>query len=174
MTTSPHFARAGSKIRQQVVKTAALLLATALIVGTGLFNSLGAATVEAGSGTLVAMLIGGLIALLTGISATQVGVNYPAEDRAFIWLRRFGYPALSFIAGCSYLFKGILGAGVLALGFANYSAQIFSDLPTSLTASVALIAATAKYIDAFFQNIRGEAVLARLERAKALARSLQS
>ena len=143
MTSSPHAAREGSKARRQVGKTTALLLTAALIVGTGLFNSLGAATAEAGSGILVAMLIGGLIALLTGISAAQVGVNYPDEGGAFIWLRRFGYPALSFVAGCSYLFKGILGAGVLALGFANYSAQIFPGLPIALTASVALIVVAA-------------------------------
>src|SRR2546425_9795450 len=124
-------------------KTTATLMTAAMIVGTGLFTSLGAATAQAGSGILVAMLIGGLIALLTGISAAQVGVNYPDEGGAFIWLRRFGYPVLSFIAGCSYLFKGILGAGVLALGFANYSAQIFSGLPISLTASVALIVVAA-------------------------------
>ena len=35
-------------------------------------------------------------------------------------------------------------------------------------------AATAKYVDAFFQNIRWEGVLARLERAKKLATDLQS
>ncbi len=35
-------------------------------------------------------------------------------------------------------------------------------------------AATAKYVDAFFQNIRWDAVLARLERAKNLAPGLQS
>ena len=48
-----------------------------MIVGTGLFTSVGAATAKAGSGVLIAMLIGGLIALSTGISAAQVGVKYP-------------------------------------------------------------------------------------------------
>lgn len=67
----------------------------ALIVGTGIFNSR----------ILVAMLIGGVIALLTGISAARVGVNYPEEGGAFI-------------AGCAYLCKGTFGAGVLALGLA--------------------------------------------------------
>src|SRR5437667_12402817 len=44
--------------RQRTVgKVTAVLLTAALIVGTGLFNSLGAATAEAGSGILVAMLI---------------------------------------------------------------------------------------------------------------------
>lgn len=47
--------------------------------GTGLFTSLGAATVHALSGLIFAMLIGRLIILLTGISEAQVGVNYPVE-----------------------------------------------------------------------------------------------
>src|SRR5438128_7776013 len=128
---------------RSVGKITAMLLTAALIVGTGLFNSLGAATAKAGSGILVAMLIGGLIALLTGISAAEVGVNYPEEGGAFIWTRRFGFPTISFIAGLSYLFDGIVGLGVLALGFATYSAQIFPGLPVPLVASAALIAVAA-------------------------------
>jgi len=114
-----------------------------MIVGTGLFASLGAATAAAGSGILVAMLIGGVIALFTGISAAEVGVNYPEEGGAFIWTRRFGFHTVSFIAGFSYLFDGIVGLGVLALGFATYSAQIFPGLPIPLAASIALIAVAA-------------------------------
>src|SRR5437667_2883705 len=114
-----------------------------MIVGTGLFTSLGAATAKAGSGILVAMLIGGLIALFTGISAAQVGVNYPEEGGAFIWTRRFRFPTISFIAGFSYLFDGIVGLGILALGFANYSAQIYPGLPVPLVASIALVAVAA-------------------------------
>ncbi len=124
-------------------KITAVLLTAAMIVGTGLFASLGAATAAAGSGILVAMLIGGVIALLTGISAAEVGVNYPEEGGAFIWTRRFGFHTVSFIAGFSYLFDGIVGLGVLALGFATYSAQIFPGLPIPLAASIALIAVAA-------------------------------
>ena len=120
-----------------------MLLTAAMIVGTGLFASLGAATAEAGSGILVAMLIGGLIALLTGISAAEVGVNYPQEGGAFIWTRRFGFHTISFVAGLAYLFDGIVGLGVLALGFATYSAQLFPGLSVRLAASLALIAVAA-------------------------------
>ncbi len=124
-------------------KITAVFLTAAMIVGTGLFASLGAATAAAGSGILVAMLIGGVIALFTGISAAEVGVNYPEEGGAFIWTRRFGFHTVSFIAGFSYLFDGIVGLGVLALGFATYSAQIFPGLPIPLAASIALIAVAA-------------------------------
>ena len=126
--------------RRSLGRTTAVLLTAAMIVGTGLFTSVGAATAEAGSGILVAMLIGGVIALLTGISAAEVGVNYPQEGGAFIWTRRFGFRTVSFVAGVAYLFDGIVGLGVLALGFATYSAQIFPGLPVPLAASAALIA----------------------------------
>ena len=80
---------------------------------------LGAATAEAGSGILVAMMIGRVICLATGISAAQVGLNYPVEGGAFIWVRQFGYPTISFIAGCSYILDGILGLGIVAIRFAT-------------------------------------------------------
>jgi APA family basic amino acid/polyamine antiporter len=99
---------------------------------------LGATAAEAGSGILLAMIIGGMICLATGISAAQVGVNYPVEGGAFVWNRQFGYPTLSFVAGCSYILEGILGLAIVALGFATYSAQIIPGLPIPLTASVAL------------------------------------
>ena len=121
-------------------KTTATLLTASMIVGTGLFTSLGGATEKAGSGILLAMLIGGVVALLTGLSAAQSGVNYPEEGGAFIWTRKFGYPTISFIAGCSYLFDGITGLGILALGFATYSAQMFPWLPIQFAACLALVA----------------------------------
>lgn len=58
-------------------KSAATLFTAAMILGTGLFVSLGAAAAEAGSGILVAMMIGGVICFATGICAAQVGVSYP-------------------------------------------------------------------------------------------------
>src|SRR2546422_7604076 len=101
--------------RRSLGRTTAVLLTAAMIVGTGLFTSLGAATAEAGSGILVAMLIGGVIALLTGISAAEVGVNYPQEGGAFIWTRRFGFRTVSFVAGGAYFFVRGVGLGGAAL-----------------------------------------------------------
>lgn len=133
----------GKSAPRTLGKLTAVLLTAAMIVGTGLFTSLGAATASAGSGILVAMLIGGAIALATGLSAAQAGVNYPEEGGAFIWLRDFDYPTVSFVAGCAYLTEGIVGLGILALGFATYSAQLFSGLPIPLVASIALLAVAA-------------------------------
>ena len=59
-------------------------------------------------------LIGGLVALTTGISGAQAGTNDPVEGGAFIWNRRSGHPTLGFVAGCAYLIEGLVGLGILA------------------------------------------------------------
>jgi len=77
-------------------------MTAAMIIGTGIFGAIGSATAKAGSGILIAMTIGGLIALATGISAAQLGVNYPKEGGAFTWAREFNHKTVGFIAGCAY------------------------------------------------------------------------
>ncbi|WP_425801135.1 amino acid permease [Desulfitobacterium sp. Sab5] len=124
-------------------KVTALLLTSAMMVGTGIYTTLGEATGEARAGILISMLIGVFIVMLTAISAAEVGVNYPEEGGAFIWMRLFGYPSISFAAGISYLIKGIVGLGIPSLGLATYSAQIFPELPVPIVASIALLVVAA-------------------------------
>ncbi len=139
MTPSTTTSKSARSSKRSLGKTTATLLTAAMILGTGLFVSLGATAAEAGSGILIAMIIGGVICLATGISAAQVGINYPVEGGTFIWTRQFGYPTISFVAGCSYILEGILGLAIVALGFATYSAQIIPGLSIPLTASIALV-----------------------------------
>src|SRR5207247_1732750 len=54
--------RSSAKERSIGLLTATLMTA-AMIVGTGLFSSLGGATAKAGSGILLSMMMGGLVAL---------------------------------------------------------------------------------------------------------------
>src|SRR5438128_8009089 len=86
--------------------TAATLMTAAMIIGTGIFGALGATADKAGSTLLLAMLPGGLVALATGISGAQLGVNFPRHGGAFVWARAFHYDRIAFIAGCCYLGQG--------------------------------------------------------------------
>ena len=115
-------------------------MTAAMIIGTGIFGAIGSATARAGSGILVAMILGGLIALATGISAAQLGVNYPKEGGAFTWAREFNHKTVGFIAGCAYLGKGIFSLSVISLAFAAYSVQILPSLPIQLFAAVVILA----------------------------------
>src|SRR5438132_7679755 len=93
--------RPASALRRTLGRTAAMLLTAAMIIGTGLFAALGETVEKAGSGLLLAMLLSGVVALLTGLSAASVGINFPEEGGGFTWSRKFGYPTPGFVAGCS-------------------------------------------------------------------------
>src|SRR5207253_8768322 len=120
-------------------RSTATLMTASMIIGTGIFGALGSATAKAGSGILIAMTMGGLIALATGISAAQLGVNYPKEGGAFTWAREFNHKTVGFIAGCAYLRKGIFSLSVISLAFAAYSVQIIPSIPLQLFAGIAII-----------------------------------
>jgi APA family basic amino acid/polyamine antiporter len=111
-----------------------------MIIGTGIFGATGSAASKAGSGILLAMVLGGLVALFTGISAVQLGVNYPEEGGAFTWARKFNHRRLGFVAGTAYLGKGIFSLSVISLAFAEYTTQIVSGIPAPLLAACAIIA----------------------------------
>src|SRR5438445_13790362 len=120
--------RPASALRRTLGRTAATLLTAAMIIGTGLFAALGETIEKAGSGLMLAMVLSGLVALLTGLSAASVGINFPEEGGGFTWSRKFGHPTVGFIAGCAYLGKGIVSTVVISLAFALYTATMFDGL----------------------------------------------
>src|SRR5436190_1143150 len=113
-----------------------------MMVGIGIFATFGAATEAAGSGILVAILLGGSVALATGISAAQLGVNNPTVGGAFIWARDVDRPTLGFIAGCGYLGKNLVSMSVIALAFATYLGQVIPGLPAHVAAAAGVLAIT--------------------------------
>src|SRR5260370_17522734 len=78
-------------------RSTATLMTAAMIIGTGIFGAIGPAAAKAGSGIILAMTIGGIVALFTGISAAQLGINYPQEVGAFPWSRHLPHLTLWFI-----------------------------------------------------------------------------
>src|SRR2546430_7697078 len=119
-----------------------MLFTAGMMVGIGVFATFGPATEVAGSGILVAILLGGSVALATGISAAQLGVNNPTEGGAFIWARDFDHPTLGFIAGCGYLGKNLVSMSVIALAFATYLGQVIPGLPAHIIAAAGVLAIT--------------------------------
>jgi APA family basic amino acid/polyamine antiporter len=127
-------------------RTTATLLTAAMILGTGLFAALGETADKAGSGLLLAMLLSGLVALATGLSAASLGVIFPEEGGGFTWSRKFGYHTLGFVAGCAYLGKAVVSTAVISLAFATYTTQVVPGLPAygmHLVAAVAILSVAA-------------------------------
>src|SRR5438105_12981232 len=132
----------GGSLRRELGPFTATLFTAGMMVGIGIFATFGAATEAAGSGILVAILLGGSVALATGISAAQLGVNNPTEGGAFIWARDFDHPTLGFIAGCGYLGKNLVSMSVIALAFATYLGQVIPGLPAHIIAAAGVLAIT--------------------------------
>src|SRR5437763_141177 len=132
-----------SALSRELGRTAATLFCAAMIIGTGVFGALGAATEKAGSGILWAMIPGLVVALATGLSAAQLGVNFPQVGGGFIWARKLNPKTLSLIAGCCYLGQGVVGISVVALAFATYSAQIVQGVPLHIMAAALVLVITA-------------------------------
>src|SRR5260221_14407563 len=136
--------------RRVLGRTTAMLLTAAMIIGTGLFAALGETAEKAGSGLLLAILLSGLVALATGLSAASVGINFPDEGGGFTWSRKFGYNTLGFVAGCAYLGKGIVSTVVISLAFAMYTAQVVGGLPRY---AMHIVASTAVLLVAAFNYL---------------------
>ena len=132
----------GQSLKRELDARTGTLFTAAMIVGTGIFAALGAATDAAGTGVLVAMLLGGTVALATGISAAQLGVNNPEEGGAFTWARAFGHDTIGFIAGCGYLGKALVSMSVVALALTTYLGQVIAGLPVHVVASIVVLAIT--------------------------------
>src|SRR6266568_6117033 len=127
-------------LRRELGPITATLFTAGMMVGIGIFATIGAATAAAGSGILIAIPLGGSVALATGISAAQLGVNNPTEGGAFTWARDCGRPTLGFIAGCGYLGKNLVSMSVIALAFATYLGQVIPGLPEHLVAAAGMLA----------------------------------
>src|SRR5439155_6399393 len=110
----PETTRSRPRLSRSLGRTVTTLITASMIIDTGIFAALGVAMSKAGSGILLAILIGGLVALATGLSAAQLGVTFPKEGGAFTWAREFQHNNIAFIAGCSYLGKGIFSVSVIA------------------------------------------------------------
>jgi len=129
-------------LRRELGPITATLFTAGMMVGIGIFATIGAATAAAGSGIPIAILLGGSVALATGISATQLGVNNPTEGGAFTWARDVHQPTLGFIAGCGYLGKNLISMSVIALAFATYLGQVIPGIPVHFVAAAGVVAIT--------------------------------
>src|SRR5213593_4969590 len=134
--------RSRSALRRELAPVGATLFTAGMIIGTGIFAASGAATAAAGTGILMAIVLGGTVALATGISAAQLGVNFPEEGGAFTWARAFDHDTIGFIAGCGYLGKALVSVSVVALALTTYLGQVIAGLPVHLVAFLAVLAIT--------------------------------
>ena len=97
------------------------------MIGGGIFAVLGLAIAQAGHAVPVTFVIGGVIALLTGLSYAHLGLAYQGDGGSFTYIEHaFRQPALAAVAGW-VLVAGYVGTLALyATAFGAYGATLIS------------------------------------------------
>jgi APA family basic amino acid/polyamine antiporter len=117
-------------------------LSLGAIIGAGIFAVTGVASQIAGPSLLFSVMIAGIIAALTGVSASQLVKAFPVEGGEYEFAYRTLSPFFAFLSGWMWCLNKIVSDSVIALGFANY-VSLFLPLQIKIIAIIAVAAAAA-------------------------------
>lgn len=126
------------------------------IIGAGIYVLIGEVAKEAGNGLIWSFAVAGIVASLTAISYAALATKYPLNAGEVVYSKKaFGRKKLSLLIGLVLVFSGVVSAGVLLNGFANYFTELF-DVPRVIIIAIltAIIAAIA------IKGIKESAVIA--------------
>lgn len=91
------------------------------MLGSGIYALIGRAAGLMGSAIWIAFLVSMVAALLTGLSYASLGSRYPrAAGAAYITLRAFNVPFLSFVLGLAVIASGLTSMATQSRAFAGY------------------------------------------------------
>lgn len=133
------------------------------IIGAGIYVLIGEVAGEAGNGAIWSFVVAGLVAGFTVLSYSALATKYPlsAAEAVFV-LRSFSNRSLALLVGLALAFAGIVSAGVLLNGFANYFSELV-DLPRVIFISSALVILAAIAIKGINETAKFAVVITIIE-----------
>jgi len=120
----------------------AVAIGLGAIIGAGLFVVSGVAAGLAGPAFLIGLLLAGLAATCNALSSAQLAAAYPQSGGTYEYANRVLNPWLGFAAGWMFLASKLAAGGTVALGFAEYLARFFPQLPVRPVAITAVLLLT--------------------------------
>src|SRR5688572_20908836 len=114
-----------------------------VIIGAGVYSVIGAASAMAQEGLWFSFILGGIVALLTGLSYAEMTTSFPAAGAEYSYVRRAlpKWPSLAFLVAIIILIGTSATASTVAVAFGGYLAQ-FVDIPEIASALLLLVACT--------------------------------
>ncbi len=98
------------------------------MVGGGIFSVLGLAIAQAGHAAPIAFALGGVIAMLTGLSYAQLGLTFQSDGGSFTYLERaFANPHIAGIGGWLLLVGYVGTMALYAYTFGVYGAAMLGE-----------------------------------------------
>ena len=99
---------------------AALMIGVGTMIGAGIFVLPGTAITQAGSFTIVSFVIGGAVALLTALAASELGTTMPKSGGAYCYVNRALGPLFGSIAGWANWIGLAFASAFYMVGFGEY------------------------------------------------------
>jgi amino acid transporter len=103
---------------------AALTIGVGTMIGAGIFVLPGAAITQAGWFAVISFVLGGAIALLTALSASELGTAMPKSGGAYYYVNRGLGPLFGSIAGWANWLGLAFASAFYMVGFGQYIANI--------------------------------------------------
>jgi APA family basic amino acid/polyamine antiporter len=114
-----------------------------VIIGAGVYSVIGAASAIAQDTLWFSFIIGGLVALLTGLSYAEMTTSFPAAGAEYSYIRR-ALPKsrwLAFVVAITILLGASATASTVAVAFGGYLRE-FIDIPQTVAALLLLVGCT--------------------------------
>jgi amino acid transporter len=103
---------------------AALTIGVGTMIGAGIFVLPGAAITEAGWFAVISFVLGGAIALLTALSASELGTAMPRSGGAYYYVNQGLGPLFGSVAGWANWLGLAFASAFYMVGFGQYVANI--------------------------------------------------
>ncbi len=104
---------------------AALTIGVGTMIGAGIFVLPGEAILNAGSMAAVAFVLGGVIAMFTALSASELGTAMPRSGGAYYYVNHALGPLFGSVAGWANWLGLAFASAFYMVGFGRYIARIF-------------------------------------------------
>ncbi|WP_138004610.1 amino acid permease [Halalkalirubrum salinum] len=104
---------------------AALTIGVGTMIGAGIFVLPGEAILKAGSMASVAFVLGGVIAMFTALSASELGTAMPRSGGAYYYVNHALGPLFGSVAGWANWLGLAFASAFYMVGFGRYIARIF-------------------------------------------------
>ncbi|MFC7028649.1 amino acid permease [Halomicroarcula sp. GCM10025324] len=104
---------------------AALTIGVGTMIGAGIFVLPGEAILNAGSLAAVAFVLGGVIAMFTALSASELGTAMPKSGGAYYYVNHALGPLFGSVAGWANWLGLAFASAFYMVGFGRYIARIF-------------------------------------------------
>lgn len=111
---------ASPQLQRQLGVVGATLMGLGSIIGTGVFVSIGIAAGIAGTGVILAVIVGALVAICNGLNSAQLAASHPVSGGSYEYGYKYLNSWLGFTAGWMFLLAKTASAATAALGFASY------------------------------------------------------